>query len=566
MAISPKHNFKDSIRRMFLLYAFVPILLLFILFLAFTVVNARFTLSQQTREAARSIRAALDDTYRAYEWEMTRMSALPEVIEFTRSRRDGPRVFEQFYNFNNRQTIRSVMHLLNAQGDILASSANLSPESADNALKAIAQRMYRNGQSTLTETNHIRFSHDRYTVYTFAHDIRENGQVIGYLLYQLYEADMQKQIFVRNNEIAIVADRHNTIIATTNNIVRGPLNKLTLERENGDIVIDNGRYRSSEAVVPAANWHIYTLNAIQLMNSTYLSLIVFFIVASLLLLLLIQFLARAIAARHTQAIDKLIYAVGELQAGNMHSYVHLDTGDEFELLADQYNAMLTRLNDLLTRNEELSRLRRMTEVKHLQSQFHPHFIFNVLEMLRYAIVIDRDLAQQMVLLMSRLLRYSISTESDTVILKDDLNYVEDYLKLQHMRFRDRLGYAIDVNKEAMNARVPRLMLQAVIENSIKYGYQQKETLYIAVNGYRVGTDVLIEVTDNGGGMSEERLRAVRHILSEANNQTPHIGLHNLHRRLTLIYGDRYGLAISSRAGESTTVRITIPCEKESAHV
>ncbi|MEC5341056.1 histidine kinase [Brenneria populi] len=566
MAISPRHNFKDSIRRMFLLYAFVPILLLFILFLAFTVVNARVTLSQQTREAARSIRAALDDAYRAYEWEMARMSALPEVIEFTRSRRDGPRVFEQFYNFNNRQTIKSVMHLLNAQGDILASSANLSPESADNALKAIAQRMFRNRQSALTETNHIRFSHDRYTVYTLAHDIRENGQVIGYLLYQLYEADMQKQIFVRNNEIAIVADRHNTIIATTNNIVRGPLNKLTLERENGEIVINNGRYRSSETVVPSADWHIYTLNAVQLMNSTYLSLIIFFTVASLLLLLLIQFLARAIAARHTQAIDKLIYAVGELQAGNMRAYVHLNTGDEFELLADQYNAMLTRLNDLLTRNEELSKLRSMTEVKHLQSQFHPHFIFNVLETLRYAIVIDRDLAQQMVLLMSRLLRYSISTESDTVILKDDLNYVEDYLKLQHMRFRDRLGYTINVGKEAMNARVPRLMLQAVIENSIKYGYQQKETLYIAVNGDMVGTDVLIEVTDNGGGMSEARLRAVRRTLSEASNQTPHIGLYNLHRRLTLIYGDRYGLSIDSRAGESTTVRITLPRGKESSHV
>ncbi|MCG8710513.1 histidine kinase [Brenneria sp. 4F2] len=566
MAISPRHNFKDSIRRMFLLYAFVPILLLFILFLVFTVVNAHVTLSQQTREAARSIRATLYQTYQAYEWEMTRMSALPEVIEFTRTRRSGPRVFEQFYNFNNRQAVRSVMHLLNAQGEILASSANLSPESADDTLKAIARRMYRNGQSTLTETNHIRFSHDRYTVYTFAHDIREDGRVIGYLLYQLYEADIQKQIFVRNNEIAIVADQHQTIIATTNNIVRGALNKLMLERENGDIIINNGRYRSSETVVPSADWHIYTLNSIQLMNSTYLSLILFFLVASLLLLLLIQFLARAIASRHTQAIDKLIYAVGELQAGNMQSYVHLDTGDEFEMLADQYNTMLTRLNDLLTRNDELSRLRRITEVKHLQSQFHPHFIFNVLEMLRYAIVIDRELAQQMVLLMSRLLRYSISTESDTVILKDDLNYVEDYLRLQHMRFRDRLGYAIDVSKDAMDARVPRLMLQAVIENSIKYGYLQKETLAITVNGCVVGTEVLIEVTDNGGGMSEERLREVQNMLAEADNHTPHIGLHNLHRRLTLIYGDRYGLSINSRSGESTTVRIIIPCGKETADV
>ncbi|AJY77704.1 hypothetical protein VN24_13220 [Paenibacillus beijingensis] len=552
---------------MFLLYAFVPIFLLFVLFLIFTVVNARFMLVHQTKDAGKAIRSSLEEVYRSYHEEVNRMAGLEQVIEFTDTRRNSPLVYEEFYNFNNRQRVKSIMHILNKNGDILASSANFSPESSDNALKAVILRMSRAQQPMLAETNHIRFSHDRYTVYTFAKEIRRTGQIIGYLTYQLYEEDFQKLIFVQNNEIAVVTDQHHTIIATTNNIVRGLLNKLTLEKGNdGYIVINKGKYYGSETFIPLAQWRIYTLSAIQLKNYTYLSLVVFFAAASVLLLFLIQYLARTISSRHTRAIDKLLYAVKELQAGNMQSYVYINSGNEFETLADQYNRMLARLNELLARNEELSDLRRVSEVKHLQSQFHPHFIFNVLETLRYAIVVNNKVAQDIVLILSRLLRYSISTEGNTVMLKDDLNYVADYLKLQQLRFKDRLSYTMNVSEEAMGALVPRLMLQVAIENSIKYGYKQKESLNISVNGYVTDRDLVIEVNDDGGGMSEERLRQVREIILDADNQTPHIGLHNLHRRLVLMYGERYGVQIGGVPGEGTAVQIVIPYGKEAAYV
>ncbi|WP_223069137.1 sensor histidine kinase [Paenibacillus caui] len=565
--MAKKRNFKDSIRHMFLLHAFVPISLLFVLFLIFTVINARLMLIHQTKDAGKSIRSSLEEVYQSYYREVNRMAGLEEVIDFTDTRLGSPLVFEAFYDFNNRQRVKSIMHILDQKGNILASSANYSSDSTDNALKAIVLRMSRGQTDTIAETNHLRFSHDRYTVYTFAKEIRKSGQTIGYLVYQLYEEDIQKLIFVQNNEIAVVTDQHHTIIATTNNIVRGLLNKLTLEKDNkGYVLLNKGKYYCSETSIPFAQWRIYTLSAIQLKNYTYLSLAVFFTVASVLLWFLIQALARTISSRHTRAIDKLLYAVRELQAGNIQSYVRINSGDEFETLANQYNIMLGRLNELLAKNEELSDLRRVTEVKHLQSQFHPHFIFNVLETLRYAIVVDSKLAQDIVLILSRLLRYSISTEGNTVMLKDDLNYVADYLKLQQMRFKDRLCYTTNVSEEAMGALVPRLMLQVVIENSIKYGYKQKESLNISVNGCVTGPNLIIEVKDDGGGMSEERLQQVREIMLDPDNRTPHIGLHNLHRRLVLMYGEEYGIRIESSHGEGTLVRIIIPYRKEDAYV
>ncbi|MFF2093008.1 sensor histidine kinase [Paenibacillus sp. NPDC058174] len=562
-----KGSFKDSLRRMFLLHTLVPISILFVLFLLFMMINSRLLLIGQTTDAGKKIKTAVEEVYASYLGEMNVAAELGTIISFVESRRNGPEVFERFYDFNNRQRVKSIMHIVGTDGNMLASSANYSSDATDLAVQSIARRMYRQGLSTLAETNHLRFSHDRYTAYTFAKEIRHGEAIVGYLIYQLYEEDFQKLIFVQNNEIAVVTDSYHNIIATTNNLTRGLMNKYSLARDSkGYVWIDKGRYYSKETYVPASQWKIYTLSAAQWNHAAYLSLAVFFALASLLLWILIRYSSRIIANRQSRAMDKLTFAVRELQSGNMESYVYIGTGDEFETLANQYNLMLRRLNELVAKNEELSDLRRVIEVKHLQSQFHPHFIFNVLEMLRYAIVVDDKLAQDIVLTLSRHLRYSIGNERDQVVLGNDLEYIAGYMKLQQMRFKDRLRYQEKVGEAAKAALVPRLMLQPVIENAIKYGYRQRQSVAITVVGYVKAADLIIEVKDDGGGMNMERLEEVRAIMLSQDNRAPHIGLHNLHRRLVLMYGERYGIQIDSVEGEGTTVTFVLPYLKEDADV
>ncbi|WP_138753079.1 sensor histidine kinase [Paenibacillus sinopodophylli] len=562
-----KGSFRDSLRRMFLLHTLVPISILFVLFLLFMMINSRFLLISQTTEAGKKIKLAMEDVYTSYTKEMNEAAALEAVVSFAESRRQGPEVFERFYDFNNRQQVKSIMHIIGVDGNILASSANYNLDATDLALQAIARRMYKQDLSALAETNHIRFSHDRYTAYTFAKEIVGSEGVLGYLIYQLYEKDLQKLIFVQNNEIAVVTDPYRTIIATTNNLTIGLMNKYNLVEDSRDYVrIDKGKYYSKETYVPLSQWRIYTLSAAQWNHAAYSSLVVFFVLASFLLWILIQYSARVVSTRQSRAMDKLTYAVRELQSGNMDSYVYIGTGDEFESLANQYNLMLRRLNELVAKNEELSDLRRVIEVKHLQSQFHPHFIFNVLETLRYAIVVDDKLAQDIVLTLSRHLRYSIGNEKDHVVLGTDLEYVGGYMKLQQMRFKNRLHYSEKVSEAAKAALVPRLMLQPVIENVIKYGYRQRQSVAITVVGYIKDDDLIIEVQDDAGGMSKDRLEEVRAIMLSQDNRAPHIGLHNLHRRLVLMYGERYGIHMDSAIGEGTTVTFVLPFQKEDADV
>lgn len=562
-----KRSFKDSLRRLFLLHTLVPISILFVLFLLFMMINSRFVLINQTTEAGKKIRLAMEEVYSSYVKEMNEAAALNSTMAFTSAQTHGPEVFERFYAFNNRQRVKSIMYIMGTDGEILASSANYGSDSSDLALQAIARRMHNQGLTELAETNPIRFSHDRYTAYTFAKAISGSGGVQGYLIYQLYEPDLQKLLFVQNNEIAVVTDPYRTIIATTNNLTQGLMNKYSLTSDSkGYVWIDNGKYYSKETYLPMSQWRVHTLSAAEGNRSAYLSLAVFFAMASLLLWIVIWYSARIISTRQSRAIDKLIYAVRELQSGNMDAYVYIGTGDEFETLANQYNQMLRRLNELVAQNIELSDLRRVIEVKHLQSQFHPHFIFNVLETLRYAIIVDNQLAQDMVLTLSRHLRYSIGNERDHVVLGDDLEYIAGYMKLQQIRFKDRLHYREEVDHAAQNALVPRLMLQPVIENTIKYGYRQRQSVAVTVLGWVEGPDLILEVKDDAGGMSRERLAEVRTIMHSQDNRAPHIGLHNLHRRLVLMYGDRYGIELDSTLGEGTAVTFRLPYRKEETNV
>src|SRR5690606_20380968 len=166
------------------------------------------------------------------------------------------------------------------------------------------------------------------------------------------------------------------------------------------------------------------------------------------------------------------------RSGDLKSYVYIHTGDEFEVLANQYNEMLDDLNDLLEKNKELSDIRRVTEIKLLQSQFNPHFLFNVLETLRYTMLTNLDHAQEIIFSQSRLLRYSLNDQNKNVLFAKDLEYTIDYLKLHKFRFKDRLEYEICIPDELKNVYVPKLLLQPIIENSIKYGYKNKMKLNI----------------------------------------------------------------------------------------
>lgn len=556
----PNKNFKEKIRTLFLKYTIIPIIILFLLFSIFIIFTSKIRASNNANKANVLISESIKEVYNNYYNEIERMATLNTVIDFVDTSTNSNLVYEEFYKFNNRQRVKSVIHIINKRGVVLAYTAPSDPEIDKIIFKEIIPSIDKEPDRVLAETNKLKFPYDRDTVYTFGKAIYKENEIIGYIIYQLYEEDIQKMIFVQNAEVVVVTDQYDRIIASTSNIIKGLMNKFSPEFSDNKryVKIKNGLYQMKNSQIYNTNIHIYTLNSVGYNSGIFLYFGLFILIVSLLLLILVFYLAEKMSDENTKSIDKLLYAVQGLQDGNMDSYVNIHSGDEFEILATQYNLMLDSLNELLKKNEDLSTLRRVQEIKQLQAQFNPHFIFNILETLRYTIVIDPKQAQEIIMSLSRLLRYSIKNDGDKVLFKDDLEYIEDYLKLHQIRFKDRLKYTIDVSEEVKSSYVPKLLIQAIIENSIKYAYKDKEFLHINIKGYIKDKTLKLELEDDGSGMSQEELNRVREILDNEQNITEHIGLYNVHRRLILLYGVDYGLKIESNKGEFTKVKIKIP--------
>lgn len=562
--VKKNRNFKESIRYFFLKYAVIPLILAFALFFIFMIVAFKINTINKTNQASYTISSSMNQVYKNYYDEIEKTSKSPVVIDFINTKLHSNQVYDEFYKFNNNQKVKSIFYVIDKNDVFLVYTAPSDADIGKSIIRSSIYRIEENPDMTIAQTDVINYSNSRKTVYTFAKAVKdETGKIIGYVIYQLYEEDVQKLIRVSDNEIAVITDEYNSIIVTNNNSVEGLMNKFNPKYYNKDkyVELEIGKYYINKVKLPNASIYVYTLNSIEIKRLIFILYFIFLIIVSIGLIVLMNHLANRMSFRNTESIDKLIHSVNELQNGKMDSYVDIKSGDEFEVLANQYNIMLDELNGLINKNEELSNLRRITEIKQLQSQFNPHFIFNILGSLRYSILIAPKEAEKIVIGLSKLLRYSVNYEGQKVVLEKDLDYIEDYLKLNKYRFNDRLEYSITMSEEIKKAYAPKLLLQAVIENSIKYGYIHKDKLEICVEGHLNGRILTLEVIDNGNGMTDEQLFNIRELLNQPENLSEHTGLYNVHRRIVLLYGDEYGIQIQSTIGIGTNIKIIIPYEE-----
>ena len=248
--------------------------------------------------------------------------------------------------------------------------------------------------------------------------------------------------------------------------------------------------------------------------------------------------------------------------GNMDYRLKSQVFDEFQMLNDAFRNMVIQREELMLHNNELAERKRIMEIKQLEEQFNPHFIFNVLETLRYEIAIDSQKASEMVMAFANLMRYSIYYGSTIVPLQTDVEYINDYLLLQKMRYNRRLNYHIDIPEELMDLRIPKLLLQPVVENSLAHGMTDKHSVSVTITARMEDSTLVLCVEDNGSGISREKLTELREALEQEDIYREHIGLYNSHRVVRLLYGPSYGLTIESSPGNGTRVSVTLPADME----
>jgi len=239
--------------------------------------------------------------------------------------------------------------------------------------------------------------------------------------------------------------------------------------------------------------------------------------------------------------------------------------DEAALLLNGFNRMSVQMEELIQRVEEEQRDKRQAEMQALMAQINPHFIYNTLESINSMAVLEGNAAiSRMTVSLGKLLRISISDSRQLVPLATEIEHVLHYLKIQAYRYEDRLAYTIDLPARLESCRCLKLIIQPLVENALAHGIDPlRRQGSIAIRVFEIGErDLVIEVADDGKGIDNERMGELFHFTQEAEAGTSRrgVGLLNVHERIRLQYGDKYGLMICSELYKNTTVRIRIPMQ------
>jgi len=303
---------------------------------------------------------------------------------------------------------------------------------------------------------------------------------------------------------------------------------------------------------------IYTFADTGQLNTTAVMMVVLTLAVLALMIRGFFFSATKIAGEKSETIDKIVEAYKEVEDGNFDSRLHVDSNIEFQTIADAYNDMLDNLARLIEEKACETQEKYIAELKQLEMQFNPHFMYNTLENIKFLIKLDPDKARETILWLSELLRYSINNEISVVPVSEDLYYMENYLHILKMRFGERFEYLIDVTDSAASCLIPKLILQPLIGNSVRYGFENRESVCISITARAVSDRLFMSVKDNGAGMEKEKLKEIHSLLKSETNRTSHIGLYNVQRRIRLMYGNGYGVKIDSVKGEGTVARLVLP--------
>ena len=288
-----------------------------------------------------------------------------------------------------------------------------------------------------------------------------------------------------------------------------------------------------------------------------------------IVILVLTVLTMFIAFDIVKPINQLVKGMKKVQAGESNVRVEVDRGDELGFLNKAFNEMSGEINHLVNWVYREQLTRKEAELKALQSQINPHFLFNTLEAINWLAQLNHvPEIRNTVSDLSDLMEGSIGRDDRLITLKEEITYADKYISLQKRRFGDRLELIKNVQPEVEGIKIPRLLIQPLIENAVYHGIERiRGKGVITLNAVKRGNCVSIEVVDNGAGMEREELEQLNSRLSMdsgtyfknlGDKKSRSIGIENVNRRIKLFYGESYGLKIDSEAGKFTKAAVSIP--------
>ncbi len=276
-----------------------------------------------------------------------------------------------------------------------------------------------------------------------------------------------------------------------------------------------------------------------------------------------------VVKRITMPIKEVVYAMGEVGKRNFDITMNTYSNDEFGVISDGFNTMVSQLNKLFIQIEDEAEKRRQADIMALQYQMTPHFLYNTLSSIRLNSYSKGEFeTSEMLLVMGRFLRNVINNAGRMIKIDDEIQNIEDYISLYKIRHENKFSSLCEIEDDIRECKIPAMMIQPLVENAIFHGLNQKlDGVYpamVKVAVTRNGEDIRISVWDNGIGIPGDRIEELNSKEDTHDGDRMHIGISNIRTRIYDLFGDNYGLTIESVQGEYTFVEITLPLIKDEA--
>ena len=330
----------------------------------------------------------------------------------------------------------------------------------------------------------------------------------------------------------------------------------------------NGRRQGYTIVVSDVEengWKIVSCVRTARLTASYNQVTLASILVISLLFLLFYLFSRYFLGQIITPLHTVVEGMKEMEEGNLTVHVEPAGQSEIRTMIHSFNRMVRELKASIEENEQVQQKKHQAEVRALQSQINPHFLVNTLNSIRFMAQVSkfdgiRKMAEALIKILSCSFRGSISFYT----VREELDVLDSYLYLMKIRYSDGFEVVYDIDETCLDCKVPRLILQPIVENSIVHGLAEKEDDigHLTVRLKASGDSLIFTVEDDGRGMTEEEIRQLLTHRERAEGDNTSIGVENVLSRLKLNFGSRYGIRMESQPGQYTKTILTIPLMNE----
>jgi two-component system, sensor histidine kinase YesM len=547
----------------------------FALMISFYVAWNFYVRGRIVKDLARSttaIAGSIGSDLGVYDGMLRRLSSekgLVRVFSEGGDRADLSATMRAIYAVMGDRKVTAVVRGIRADGQVLFSTLDRRPEDDDEAFDpqwGLYGLMERRPASVVGYRRSMGYGKMARTDYSLGKAVvGPDGLIVGYLIADLALQESKDLSLASGDGVTarfILTDEFDRVVASYDGSSLKAFDRFAIRGAEGETGIEGSRHAFARRNVGLHGLAVYGLASIEFILSSFrFGLYTIGVIILLFTAVFAIVLARSVR-RMTRPMYDILSTMGKVSQGDFGARLDVISGDEFEEIAVRLNALIVEMESTVKRLMEGIAQAKAAEMKQLQAQFNPHFLYNTIDTAKWMMKMgETDKASMMLTNMAKVLRYSIHDRlpESTVALREDIQAIKTYLEIHKLSLGDRLSIEYDIDKEALSCRVPKLLIQPLVENALVHGIGATGSGRLSISVKAQGAKVMFSVADSGAGFAADPEALFR---AEAVGEEGGMGISLVLRRARLQYGDDFSFDVRSGPGQGSVVVLTIPKETQ----